>query len=282
MHLWINTIWLFEALTQGVTEMRQYQWSNKNWAEEDKLFHPKRRVDNKISWQKPHIIGSFRSHKMNRTVEYHSLNECFFYYYLELDASTIRYYVQPVEVSIPVLSMDENKKSWKHVPDVLVFRNGSKPLLYQIKESPEDVGRSFEQCNKRCELMALEQGWAYTVIYPKTLPETVLNNMNYLHGFLRKRRYYQHLMNDVLFKIKYDQPISIGDLAKSFYPRYHPNDVKPLIFHLIAEGKIETDIFLTITSSSLVRISSDTAGHPIGNLLFGEGETKHEDELAIK
>ncbi|PPA83585.1 hypothetical protein C4A75_14665 [Brevibacillus laterosporus] len=77
-------------------------WNNKNWEEEDKLFYPKRKVDNKIGWYRPHIIGSFHSNKMEKIIEYHSLN----------------------------------KKYWNHVPDVLVFRENSAPLLYQIKESP--------------------------------------------------------------------------------------------------------------------------------------------------
>jgi len=263
--------------------MKQSQWSDKSWIEEDKLFQPKRRVDNKISWQRPHIIGGFRSRKMKRRVEYHSLNECFFYYYLELDVSTIRYYVQPIEVSIPVLSTVENNKSWKHVPDVLVFRNGSKPLLYQIKESPEDVGGSFNQCNKRCELFASNQGWNYDVIYPKNLPSMVLRNINYLHGYLRERRYYKKdLINDILFKLRFDQPITVGELARSFFPRYHPNDVIPLIFHLIAVGKIEVNVFEEIASHSLIRITFDTKGHPIGRLLFGEGKTDYENESALK
>lgn len=220
---------------------------------------------------------------MKRRVEYHSLNECFFYYYLELDVSTIRYYVQPIEVSIPVLSTVENNKSWKHVPDVLVFRNGSKPFLFQIKESPEDVGGNFNQCNKRCELFASNQGWNYDVIYPKNLPDMVLRNLNYLHGYLRERRYYKkELINDALFKIRFNQPITVGELARSFYPLYHPNDVIPLIFHLIAVGKIEVNIFEEVTSHSSIRISSDTNGHPIARFLFGEGKAKYENQSALK
>lgn len=57
-------------------------WNNKNWEEEDKLFYPKRKVDNKISWHRPHIIGSFYSNKMEKIIEYHSLNECIFYFFI--------------------------------------------------------------------------------------------------------------------------------------------------------------------------------------------------------
>ncbi|MGF9645011.1 hypothetical protein AAIH69_18590 [Paenibacillus sp. MABNS29] len=119
--------------------MESLMWNNKNWLQEDQEFSPKRRVDNKISWQRPHIIGSFHSRKMKRTVECHSLNECLFYYFLEVDVSTLYYYVQPVEVPIPYKTKKLEKKFWLHVPDVLVFRNGYPPLLYQIKEAPDVV-----------------------------------------------------------------------------------------------------------------------------------------------
>ncbi|MBG9798009.1 hypothetical protein O0555_14365 [Brevibacillus laterosporus] len=116
-------------------------WNNKNWEEEDKLFYPKRKVDNKIGWYRPHIIGSFHSNKMEKIIEYHSLNESIFYFLLELDKSTIRYYVRPIEIKIPYINQKGNKKYWNHVPDGLVFRENSAPLLYQIKESPEGKRR---------------------------------------------------------------------------------------------------------------------------------------------
>jgi hypothetical protein len=56
-----------------------------------------------------------------------------------MDVSTLYYYVQPVEVPIPYKTKKLEKKFWLHVPDVLVFRNGYPPLLYQIKEAPDVV-----------------------------------------------------------------------------------------------------------------------------------------------
>jgi hypothetical protein len=256
---------------EGGGKVKQYEWSNQDWTEADKLFYPKRRVDNKISWIRPHIIGGFKSRRMNRTVEYHSLNECFFYYYLEQNKEIMRYYVQPVEVPIPVIKKTGEKKAWNHVPDVLFFENFSKPILTQIKESPDDVGESFEQCNKRCELMALEKGWKYEVIYPKSLPDIALSNIDYFHGFLRERSYYRQLKNDVLFKVRFDQPISRGQLAKSFCSKYHPNEVKPLISYLIAKGELVVNMFERMTDNSMIRAANETDGHFIGNLLYGKG-----------
>ncbi|MBP1992433.1 hypothetical protein [Paenibacillus eucommiae] len=103
-----------------------YDWSNMNWKQEDFLYTPKRKVNNWSSHQHPHIIGSFYSHKTERPVEYESLGERLFYYYLGLDQSVVRYYVQPVEVSIE----NHGEEAWNHIPDTLVFRKHTIPFLY--------------------------------------------------------------------------------------------------------------------------------------------------------
>jgi hypothetical protein len=55
-----------------------------NWKEEEMDYFPKRRVNNKLSWKIHHLMGSFYSNKMKRTIEYESMGECLFYYTLEL------------------------------------------------------------------------------------------------------------------------------------------------------------------------------------------------------
>lgn len=77
----------------------------------------------------PNIIGSFYSYKLNKVIEYESLGECLFYYLLEITKSVIQYYVQPVEVKQYYLDDDGTKKEWLHVPDALVFSQGSVPHI---------------------------------------------------------------------------------------------------------------------------------------------------------
>jgi hypothetical protein len=79
-------------------------WDKKSWEFEDIKYAPKRKVQNKISWRKPHLIGSFYSHKMKVVVEYESLNEYIFYCLLELDKKTIKYYVQQVKIIINTIN----------------------------------------------------------------------------------------------------------------------------------------------------------------------------------
>jgi hypothetical protein len=156
----------------------RYDWSNMDWKQEDQLFAPKRKVNNRNSHHHPHIIGSFYSHKMERPVDYESLGERLFYYYLELDQSVVRYYVQPVEVSIH----NPGEEAWNHIPDTLVFRRNTIPFLYQVKHEPEeDKDERLEQINFFCERFALNQDWNYLVIYPKMMPPVLSRNIRFLN-----------------------------------------------------------------------------------------------------
>jgi hypothetical protein len=231
-------------------------WSKYSWNEEDLVYGPKRRVDNKISWQHPHIIGMIPSTKMKREVEFHSLNERLFYYLLELDTDVIRYYVQPIEVEMEHLDSEGQKKVWHHVPDVLVFRQGSVPQLFQIKESPDEQSKTFKLCNKKCEAYSSKKGWRYEVIYPKQLPEKIQSNINFLAGFLKTRKSYQIWLQPVLLKMEMLEECSIIDLARSFTSHADYHAILPLIYHLIANGQLEVNVYEAITQMHIVRKGS--------------------------
>ncbi|NOU84137.1 hypothetical protein GC101_35395 [Paenibacillus sp. LMG 31459] len=226
-------------------------WTHKDWTLEDQLYSPKRRIDNKISWQRPHIIGSIISAKMdNRDVEYHSLNEQLFYYLLELDPEVIRYYVQPVEIAIKHLDSEGQEKSWMHVPDTLVFRQKQIPLLVQIKETPEEQSKTFLRCNRACSLHAERIEWKYQVIYPKTLPEKVLINLKFLSQFRKSRKYYEQWIDQVMIKASYLEGVSIIELALSFSGITDFRIILPIIYHLIAKGKLGIDILEKVSEQS--------------------------------
>ncbi len=232
-------------------------WDNKSWDQEDIKYSQKRNVQNKISWRMPHIIGSFYSYKINGIIEYESLGELLFYFLLELDRQTIRYYVQPVKISIKQVDDAGRINNWIHVPDVLVFRNESKPMLFQIKDSPDEVPQNAYIINRKCSSYSEENGWSYSVIYPKQMPKVVLTNLKLLSGFTRKRSYYKTLVPEIIYKINYMNNIRIIELAKSFSSQVNPLMVLPAIYHLIAIGVFKADIYLPIDENSIVSIADE-------------------------
>lgn len=231
-------------------------WSNKSWVNEDNLFFPKRKVNNKKSHFIPHLSGYLYSYKMQRDIGYESFwGECLFYYYLELDPLTIRYYEQPVEVPIASLTKKQEMKVWTHVPDVLVFRQGSKPLLIQIKGAESEVAQD-PLIKSKCLDYACERNWVYEVIYPKKLPDVIKSNILLLNRFLKPRTYYRYLEFELLQKVAYLTEITVLDLAKSFTAKVDYRMVLPLVYHLIAKGKLKTNINVNIDEKSIVQIGN--------------------------
>jgi hypothetical protein len=230
-------------------------WENKTWNIEDKLYSPKRHVNNKMSRNIQHIIGGFYSQKMARTVEYESLSERLFLYFLELDPSTIRYYVQPVEIPIQFLTSTGEQRDWFHVPDVLVFRQGHTPLLYQVKYDPKQTSVVFERNNDACNRYAQKLGWEYQVIYPTQLPRILSRNLRFLNKYLAPRKYYTEWIPIVRYRLECIGQTTISDLADSFKHKIDPLLLLPLIYHLVAHGVFHVDVNMEVGRESQLSIN---------------------------
>lgn len=233
-------------------------WENKSWEVEDKEFAPKRRVNNKGAEKKPHMIGSFYSNKVGKIVEFESSNEEIVYYLFELDNATIRYYAQPVKIEIPYLDECGNRKNWKHVSDVLAFRQGSPPHLFQIKDILDNENEKLKNCNinEACISYAQKHNWQYSVIRPKQLPKDILHNIKFLIGFINERDGYEEIIPELVSGLSFVGKTSINDLAKNAGKDTNPLFYLPAIYHLIAKGIFKININNSIGVSSEITIAS--------------------------
>ena len=229
------------------------EWKNKDWNKEDIEYAAKRKVSNKDSQWKKHITGIINSNKMNRQIEFESMAEYIFYYYLELDKLTIRYYVQPVEVEVGFVDKNGEKKNWPHVPDVLIFRQGLPPMLIQIK-GDNDVNTNhtkiFELKNKACRRYAYERGWEYRVIYPKSIDKILISNIKLLASFTKKRNNFDKWIPILIEKMKLYKSSSVIALSETFSTGGKSYEVTPVIYYLIATGEFSIDISKKIDSWS--------------------------------
>lgn len=225
-----------------------------SWEEYDLKFKPKRKVNNKSSKSLPHIIGTFYSNKMNRSIEYESINEFILYSILELDRQTFKYYVQPVEIEIKYNDKNGIQKRWIHIPDVLVFRANMKPILYQVKDPKSKITDKNRIINRKCHKYAEENDWNYNVIYPKLLPIELINNVRFLIGFLKQRAGYINLISPLLARLENIKDATINELLNRFSNEIDILIVIPLIYHLIATGSIFIEIETPITEFSNISI----------------------------
>ncbi|MFB5192246.1 TnsA endonuclease C-terminal domain-containing protein [Alicyclobacillus fastidiosus] len=249
-------------------------WSNRSWQKEDEALGPKRKVGNRGSQHRPHVIGSFHSTKMNRVVEYESLSEYLFLSLLELDNQTVRYYTQPVEIPVPYLDKHGKPCNWIHVPDVLVFRQENVPHLYQVKDLSAEPSEKDQRVNTYCTKYALERGWAYSVVHPKSIPSVVAQNAKFLMGFLQPRMGFETLIPEVVSRLAFLRSAAIEELSRGFQGKAHPLQVLPVIYHLIANGTFVTNINDGINEFSEVRLASGQNGG--ANFLAWEGQNGHQ------
>jgi hypothetical protein len=237
-------------------EVKNMEWSHRtSWAAEDVAFAPKRRVQNRGSNKRPHVIGAFYSAKMDRIIEYESLNEYLFLGILELDPRTARYYVQPVAIPVPVGSDSEGEATWPHVVDVLVFRDGHRPCLYDIK-SPDDpaAAKAIARTRPSCERYAAVRGWGYEVAYPRQMPLIVAKNVKRLLAFTRPRSGTPEWEAVILARAAQSEPCTIAELAVAGEPRLSAGHLLPVVYHLIARGQLAVDLHQLIDSATVVRL----------------------------
>jgi hypothetical protein len=235
-------------------------WEGKAWEREDQEFAPKRKVNNKKSKFLHHNTGSLYSLKMKRDVEYESLwGECLFYYFLEMDQLTIRYYVQPVEVPMRHLGKDYIVRPWNHIPDVLVFRQGYRPHLFQIKGSSDVDNSEFYNINRQCELFSSRRGWDYSVVFPKTVPEVIKSNVLFLWNYIKPRKNFEIWIPEIIHKLNFIQQSTVNEVARSFSARTDFRLVLPVVYHMICTGLLTTDFIKPINEQSVVSIGSSSA-----------------------
>lgn len=177
----------------------------------------------------------------------------YFTFFLELTKEVEKYYVQPLEIEIPYLSKEGEVKKWVHVPDVLVFADGYKPTIFQIKETPQETEKNI-LINKKCQEYAVKSDWVYKVIYPKKLPKTILKNITFLHGFIRKQKRFEEWMPEIIYRVEHMKNVTVNELAISFSPKVNPLIVIPIIYHLVAIGELQIDITKEINQHSEVRL----------------------------
>lgn len=249
-----------------------WEWSKKrDWSKEDLLYARKRNVSNKGSHEHEHIIGAIYSVRMKRHVQYESLwGECLFYYLLELDRNTVRYYEQSVTVPYEKLTKDFVLMKKEHISDVLVFREGRRPHLFQIKGGDKLVEQS-PSIFKACMKYAAERGWDYTIVHPKiSIPLVIRNNIEFLINYLQPRFYYNDWLPELTYRLEHFKNIDIYRLAKSFEPKIDHRHILPIIYHLIATGMLKTDLTKKVDHTSFVTFGS--VDEEISQLIEMEGK----------
>jgi len=217
-------------------------------------YFAKRKVNNKGSEKRPHIISAFYSNKMQEVVRFESLRENIIGKIVELSTIVDEFYTQPVEVPIMVYNSRRELTQWMHVPDLLVYCNGLPPYLYQIKSGQARLQyeKHSEHIDRSCQDFARENGWEYKVIYPYELDATLRKNIELLFSFRNSAN--EKASNTIKAVLNATGELSIELLVKECQAKAGEINVPPVIYYELAIGNLYTDLYKPITLSSIVRM----------------------------
>jgi hypothetical protein len=224
----------------------------------------KRKVDNKGSEKRPHIISAFYSNKMQEIVRFESLRENIIGKIVELSTIVDEFYTQPVEVPIMVYNSPGDLTQWMHTPDLLVYCKGLRPYLYQIKAEGQQASKrpekKIEHINRACLDYARKNGWEYKVIYPYELNATLRKNIDLLFSFRYSSNEKVSDINKAVLNASGE--LSIESLVKECQSAAEklnvlPN-VLPVIYYELAIGNLYADLLKPITLSSMIRLKQES------------------------
>src|SRR5690606_28278883 len=134
---------------------------------------------------------------------------------------------------------------------------GYRPHLYQIKSEGYKETQKDIAINKACKGYAKRRNWNYSIVKPKEgISQVIISNVLLLTNYLKPRKNYEKYIPEILYKMKYLINISVIELAKSFSSKVDFRFVLPVVYHLIATGRLNTDLNQPIDHNSVVQLGN--------------------------
>lgn len=191
-----------------------------------------------------HIPGLFWMSQVNELVFYESRLEMFTLKQLD--------FTQKIKAVLPqpfCLHFEADGKRRLHTPDYLLWLDGGKRLLVNVKpkkqvEKPINQ-RSFKACAELCETL----GWAYVTL---SEPNPIfLANLNWLAGYRRMPQNFEQFAATLIEKASTRQ--TIQDILAGVGPE---SLVRPVLFFLMWKHQIDFDTRSLLSNSSEVWLTA--------------------------
>jgi hypothetical protein len=206
------------------------------------------------------VTGGFASRKNGRLMGFESLLERDYMLLLEHDADVATFEEQPVR--IPVQS--KGQRSTTYVPDVLIHfhagRRGKprRPRLAEVKKR-SDLERNKEKYAPKfaaAKRFASERGWDFRIVTETDIRKQILSNLKFLREY--------HLIEPGQEEIDhvFDTMETMGgkaDVSALLNSMHNTDDDRlrsiPVIWHLVATGRLSVDLDQPITDRTILSLS---------------------------
>lgn len=195
-----------------------------------------------VSRSRARATGKFPSIKMNRMLQWESINELNAFRLLEVNPAVIKFREQPCELRY--MLHDEARV---HYPDILVHLNEGKEF-WEIKASEEAKQRKVVERTKFLSQALPNYGYGYRVVLGEDLGRRVrLENIKSILAYGRKE--VPALVREKVRQIFCRYPeIQLGELIEVSKKTIGRDE----IFRLIRDGDLSCDLELALTPHSIL------------------------------
>lgn len=191
-------------------------------------------------------IGKFASHKTGNIVPYESHLERDYIYFLEIDPDVTDYVGQPWKLSYYL-----DGKPRKYTPDFFVERRTKKQVI-EVKPSQKALEKKYQTLFQKVTPICTLAGWEFLVVTDEMIRvEPRLSNIKILYKYSKIQYSLEHLKTCKKYCQELE-PITISQALKVLQPL---GINRQIIFRLISEGFLQTDLMKPICSSSLIQIT---------------------------
>ena len=201
------------------------------------------------------ITGVLGGCKNQGEAQFESTLEQDFLLLLEHDPNVIRYEVQPVTIAY----LDSNGYKRKYTPDVLVEYKHKKNILFEVKYH-EEVRSKREQLIEKIRaavLFSIHKGWNYKIVTEHQIRTDYFSNVRFLF------RYRQQPINDplankverTLYELRESTPEALTHAV--VHDKWNQAKALYLIWQMLAQGYIKTDLGLPLTMNSPIWLSEE-------------------------
>lgn len=165
---------------------------------------------------------------------------------LEFDKHISRFEVQPVKITW--LNYEDKRRSY--TPDVLAFRQGEKPTLYEVKYR-SDLKVNWDKLQPKFRMAikyAKENQWRFKIVTEKEIRTPYLESVKFLLPFIRQGASEEADMALLVGNLKkLGRATPTGLLEKIYSDPWNQARLLPTLWYLIGTGQIGMNLNQKIT-----------------------------------
>ncbi|KZN42650.1 heteromeric transposase endonuclease subunit TnsA [Pseudoalteromonas luteoviolacea] len=165
---------------------------------------------------------------------------------LEFDKHISRFEVQPVKI----ICLNNEDKRRSYTPDVLAFRQGEKPTLYEVKyrsELKENWGKLRPKFRMAIKY-AKENQWKFKIVTEKEIRTPYLESVKFLLPFIRQGASEEADMALLVGNLKTLGRTTPTELLEKIYSDpWNQARLLPTLWYLIGTGQIGMNLNQKIT-----------------------------------